>query len=56
MATTITFRLTDEEKRDLEMIANEMGMTVSQVIRIAIKNYIDTKEEKTADGISVGTF
>lgn len=55
MATTITFRLTDEEKRELEKIADEMGMTVSQVIRIAIKDYIKN-EEKTADGLSVGTF
>ena len=37
----ITFRLEESEKEILQEFANEKEMTISQVIRKAIKYYID---------------
>lgn len=38
--STVSARLTEEEKKDLEDFAKEHDLTMSQVIRKAIKEYI----------------
>lgn len=43
--TTITFRLSDEEKIELENYADENDLSVSQVIRKAIKEFMDRQDK-----------
>lgn len=43
--TTITFRLSDEEKVELENYADENDLSVSQVIRKAIKEFMDRQDK-----------
>lgn len=45
MATTITFRLSDEEKRELEQLAEQTGMTISQLLRKGIKEILKQEAE-----------
>ncbi len=47
-ATTITFRLSEEEKAQIEQIAIANDLSVSQVIRKAIREFLD-KTDKTQD-------
>lgn len=47
-ATTITFRLSEEEKTQIEQIAITNDLSVSQVIRKAIREFLD-KTDKTQD-------
>lgn len=39
--TTISVRLEEEEKKVLQEYANENDLTVSQVVRRAIKDYLE---------------
>lgn len=38
--STVSVRLTEEEKKDLEVFAKSCDLTMSQVIRKAVKEYI----------------
>ena len=40
MATTITVRIDENEKEALQKIAEEQDLTLSQVVRRAIKEFI----------------
>lgn len=42
--TTISFRLSEEEKLALEKYAEENDLSVSQVIRKAIKDFMDKQD------------
>ena len=39
--STVSVRLTEEEKKDLEVFAKSYDLTMSQVIRKAVKEYIE---------------
>lgn len=52
MATTITFRLSDEEKRELEQLAEQTGMTISQLLRKGIKEILK-QEAENADSNNI---
>lgn len=39
--STVSVRLTEEEKKDLEVFAKSCDLTMSQVIRKAVKEYIE---------------
>lgn len=39
--STVSVRLTEEEKKDLEIFAKSCDLTMSQVIRKAVKEYIE---------------
>lgn len=41
----ISLRLDEEVKQKLEDLAQEQDMSVSQIVRAAIKQYIQKKEE-----------
>ena len=43
--TTITFRLSEEEKAELEQYADENDLSVSQIIRKAIKEFMDRQDK-----------
>ncbi len=47
--TNITFRIPEEEKDKIAKYAEENDLTISQIIRKAIKEYLDkmTKPDKT---------
>ena len=45
MASTITIRVTDDEKAQLEQLAEETGMNISQLVRKGIKEVIDKNEK-----------
>lgn len=42
---TIAFRLNPEDKQKLEAYAREKDIPVSQIIRIALKEYFQSREE-----------
>ena len=42
--STITFRLSEDEKTRLEQIAEREDIPVSQIVRAAIKEYLNQKE------------
>ena len=44
MTTTITIRIDEKEKENLQKIAEEQDLTLSQVVRRAIKEYIRMNE------------
>lgn len=39
--STVSVRLTEEEKKDLEVFAKSCDLTMSQVIRKAVKEYTE---------------
>lgn len=39
--STISVRLTEEEKKELEQFAQEHDLTMSQVVRKALKAYLE---------------
>lgn len=39
--TSITVRISEEEKEKLQKIAKEIDMSVSQIVRRAIKEYLE---------------
>ena len=39
--STVSVRLTEEEKKDLEVFAKSCDLTMSQAIRKAVKEYIE---------------
>ena len=44
LTTTITIRIDEKEKENLQKIAEEQDLTLSQVVRRAIKEYIRMNE------------
>ena len=46
MATTITIRLDENEKERLKEFAQEQDLTVSQIIRKAIKDFLTKQEDR----------
>ena len=54
MDTTITFRISDEEKKELEKLAEKTGMTVSQLLRKGIKEII--KEENQEKPLQISEY
>ena len=56
MATTITFRLSDEEKRELEKLAEKYGMTVSQLIRKGIKEILEKKDDSFEENLEISEY
>lgn len=50
MSNQLIIRLPEEEKMTLEVIANNRQLTISEVTRIAIRNYL-TKEMKSKDNL-----
>ena len=56
MATTITFRLTDEEKRELEKLAEKTGMTVSQILRKGIKEILEKEDINYKGSVEISEY
>lgn len=50
MSKIITFRVTDEEKEKLDKLAEELGITVSQLLRKGVKEAIKMKEQPKEEG------
>lgn len=57
MSKIITFRVTDEEKEKLDKLAEELGITVSQLLRKGVKEAIKMKEQpKEESSFKVSSF
>lgn len=56
MSKIITFRVTDEEKEQLDKLAEELGITVSQLLRKGVKEAIKIKEDKKDNSLRVSNF
>lgn len=38
--STVPIRVTEEEKRKLHLVAQDLGLTVSQLIRLSVEYYL----------------
>lgn len=47
--TTISIRIEEEEKDQLQQYAKEHDLSLSQVIRRAIRDFLATKEDSAAE-------
>ena len=47
--TTISVRIDESEKEALQKYADENDLTVSQVVRRAIKDYFAAQQDKSAE-------
>lgn len=44
--TTLSVRISDEEKEKLEQFAKEQDLSMSQIIRKALKEYLDKEKSE----------
>lgn len=47
--TTISIRIEEDEKELIQQYAKDHDLTVSQVIRRAVRDFLATKEDSAAD-------
>lgn len=46
---TVSVRLENEEKKEFESCAKREGITMSQVLRRAVKNYINQNDDQSRE-------